>query len=355
MKFQIKVEYGQDKFVKFYTEADVIDGIVRNYFFSSLVEDIRRTCGSLRHHTSNTLRIRYKDEDGDYVNLNADDTDNFQEMFVRARSVDEGLYRKILLRVSELDSPVVQPLDLAKKRKLQEMSTSPSESEQKLDPRSLDRSFENAATSTVIPSVKPAERSPLDHVKAELVENVHLKKVLLSSAEEELHKATRENDALTPLSAIRSRLCGNCHKSGHTKPKCSSSPCPSHDACGLRDKHPELKQKISELQKEIKRLQQEHSDAESKLKAFCESRTRASTSFFAVMRPRLKVRNLVKYSDRVSLDRDLLILEKALNGKIPEFNVTEDWQLPVLIEQYRNRNVDMYLNSAVERRSSARF
>ena len=61
----------------------------------------------LRHHTSNTLRIRYKDEDGGYVNLNVHNTDNFQEMFVRARSVDEGIYRKILLRVSELDSPVV--------------------------------------------------------------------------------------------------------------------------------------------------------------------------------------------------------------------------------------------------------
>ena len=339
MKFQVKVEYGQDKFVKFYIEADVVDGIVQKYSFSSLVEDIRRTCGSLRHHTSSTLRIRYKDEDGDFVNLNEDDTDNFQEMFVRASSVDEGLYRKILLRVSELDSPVVQPLDLAKRRKLQDMSTSAIESEHKLDPRSLERSFDSAATS----SVKP-ERSPLDHVKAELAENVQLKKVLLSSAEEELNKATRENDALTPLSAVRSRLCGNCHKSGHTRPKCSSSPCPSHDACGLRDKHPELKQKISELQKEIKRLQQEHSDAQSKLKAFCESRTKASTSFFAVMRPRLKARNLIKYSDRVSLDRDLLILEKALNGKVPEFDASEDWQLPNLIEQYRNRNVDIYLN-----------
>ena len=58
-------------------------------------------------HTSNTLQIRYKDEDGSYVNLNMDNTDNFQEMFVRARLVDEGIYRKTLLRVSELDSPVV--------------------------------------------------------------------------------------------------------------------------------------------------------------------------------------------------------------------------------------------------------
>ena len=123
------------------------------------------------------------------------------------------------------------------------------DTEHKLDPRSLESSFGCATTSTVKP-----ERSPLDHVKTELAENVELKRALLSSAEEELRKATRENDALTPLSAIRSRICGNCHKSGHTRPRCTSHLCPSHDACGLRDTHPELKEKISELQKEIKRL-----------------------------------------------------------------------------------------------------
>ena len=204
MKFQVKVEYGREKFVKFYVEADVVDGKVQRYSFSSLVEDIRRTCGSLRHHTSSTLRIRYKDEDGDFVNLNEDDTDNFQEMFVRASSVDEGLYRKVLLRVSELDSPVVQPTVQAKRRKLeQEMSTPARETEH--IPRSLESSFANAAN---------PERSPLDYVKAELAENVQLKKVLLSSAKEELVKATAQNEALTPLSAIRSRICGNCHESG---------------------------------------------------------------------------------------------------------------------------------------------
>ena len=119
-----------------------------------------------------------------------------------------------------------------------------------------------------------------------------------------------------------------------------------------RDKHLELKEKISGLQKEIRQLQQEHSDAESKMKPSCESRKKASTSFFAVMYPRLKARNLIKYSDRVSLDRDLLILEKALNGKIPEFDMSEDWHLPILIEQYRKRNVDVYLNSPAERRSA---
>lgn len=55
IKFQVKVEYGKGKFVKFYVEADVVDGIVLNYSFSSLVEDIGQTCSSLRHHTSSTL------------------------------------------------------------------------------------------------------------------------------------------------------------------------------------------------------------------------------------------------------------------------------------------------------------
>ena len=113
-------------------------------------------------------------------------TDNFQEMFVRASSVDEGLYRKVLMRVSELDSPVVQPTVQAKRRKLeQEMSTPARETGHmhKLDPRSLESSFANATN---------PEQSPLDHIEAELVENVQLKKVLLSSAKEELVKATAQ-------------------------------------------------------------------------------------------------------------------------------------------------------------------
>ena len=61
MKFQIKVEYGQDELVKFYTEADVVNGIIRNYSFSSLVEDIRRTCEAATSHVqhfANTIQGR---------------------------------------------------------------------------------------------------------------------------------------------------------------------------------------------------------------------------------------------------------------------------------------------------------
>lgn len=69
-----------------------------------------------------------------------------------------------------------------------------------------------------------------------------------------------------------------------------SPSCPPHDTRNLRDKHPELKQKISELQNEINQLQQGHSNAESNLKAL--------TVLLAVkMRARLKVHSFIKYSD----------------------------------------------------------
>ena len=85
---------------------------------------------------------------------------------------------------------------------------------------------------------------------------------------------------------------------------------------------------MNALQKELKQLQNDTESAESKLKGFCEARlSKASTSFFSVMRPRLKCRNLMRYSERVQIDR-------------------EDWILPILIEQYKNRNVNMYTPTA---------
>ena len=344
MKYSVKVEYGHEKFAKFSVSAEITDaGVVTNYTFHNLVDDIRRRCNSLRMCA---LRIRYEDEDGDFVNLNEDEEDNFKEMFVRASSV-EGSVGRIRLRVSELDSPAVHLSDSVKRRQCaetrQEIENKKGEASNtqqtpqrnaRYAPRTLEQRYEEANTSTA-----KSGQSPLDYVKAELKQNMELKKVLLSSAEEELKKLVRTSDSLTPLSAIRARVCGNCHKPGHTRPKCVSLPCQSYEDCSLGDKHPELKEKITLLQKQVKKLQGEYNEAESKLRAFNEARMKTASSFFAVMRPRLKVRNLIKYSDRVQLDRDLMILQKALSGKVPDFDESEDWRLPIIIEQYPGRNV----------------
>lgn len=53
----------------------------------------------------------------------------------------------------------------------------------------------------------------------------------------------------------------------------------------------------------------------------------SSQHFFAIMRRCLKKENTMKYAgtDRIVLDRDLLVLKKALNGKVP-LNEFEDWR-----------------------------
>lgn len=86
MKFQVKVQNGNCKFVKFYIEADIVDGIVRFLSEEPVVAcDITRQvlCG---------YNTRTKIHCNNYTNLNEDNTDNFQEMFVHA-----GVCEKVVL------------------------------------------------------------------------------------------------------------------------------------------------------------------------------------------------------------------------------------------------------------------
>lgn len=60
------------------------------------------------------------------------------------------------------------------------------------------------------------------------------------------------------------------------------------------------------------------------------------------MRPRLRKQNHIKYVDRSALDKDLMILKKALGNKIP-LDERMDWELPyIIIERYKRSNVDIF-------------
>ena len=96
--------------------------------------------------------------------------------------------------------------------------------------------------------------------------------------------------------------------------------------------------KVNELQREIKSLESQTAQEEENIKSLASARERAKTSFFAVMRPRLKAQNLLKYGTgkRMQLDRDLLILQRALNNKVPDWPESQDWKLPPIIDQFQN-------------------
>ena len=90
-------------------------------------------------------------------------------------------------------------------------------------------------------------------------------------------------------------------------------------------------------------------EEENHLKRFTAARVRAKSSFFSVMSPNLKGQNQVKYANRSRLDKDLMILQRALKKvkTVPDWCEDEDWRFPMIIDRYENSNVKVYFKWGV--------
>ena len=256
----------------------------------------------------------------------------FSEMLRTAKEVKDRDYKKIFIQASEIDS-----LCPHKMRRLDFEPRNPSTSDELscLEPKQLSfnstmlssTSFtQDARASFTRTSTLNDQKglSPLDSTQQEMTENLTVLRVQVATAKEELGKP-------------RGRVCNNCHATGHTKTTCRNPPCSNIDSCKIKDKHPEHKMKVNELQREIKSLENQAAEEEANIKSLASAHERAKTSFFGLMRPRLKAQNLLKYGSgkRIQLDRDLLILQRALN-KVPDWGESEDWKLPLIIDQFQN-------------------
>ncbi|CAH3188401.1 unnamed protein product [Porites evermanni] len=91
----------------------------------------------------------------------------------------------------------------------------------------------------------------------------------------------------------------------------------------------------SETQKMLTVLRENKETAKQTLEQFMLQLQRSRGNFFAVMRPRLKRLNPVKYLNRQELDKDPLYLHKALENKVPP--ESEDWRLPYLIDNCKGQ------------------
>ena len=96
MAFQVKVEYGGKRFATF---------LLENVSYDSLVSSIRKNCSSLAHLDADNIRLRYRDEDGDMVNVCQADLFAFSEMLRTAKEVKDRDYKKIFIQANEIDSP----------------------------------------------------------------------------------------------------------------------------------------------------------------------------------------------------------------------------------------------------------
>ena len=149
----------------------------------------------------------------------------------------------------------------------------------------------------------------------------------IQSARDLLTEKTRAIENYGNGSNGRQKLCTICHSAGHNKNKRSNGPCRGIAFCDNRDKHPEVKAEIQDLKKVLKDLEKRKEKAKNEFDPFKAARERPASSFFPVMRPRLRMQNHIKYVDTSALDKDLMILKKALSNKIP-LDERMDWVLP---------------------------
>lgn len=181
----------------------------------------------------------------------------------------------------------------------------------------------------------------LDKRQTEMKQDQELMAAKKRSVEELLKEKTRATEDYKESSSRRQKVCSHCHFPGHNKTKCKNGPCNGIANCRYTDKHPEIKSEIQELKRILKDLEKKEVKTKNDYDVFKAARERASSSFFAIMRPRLRSQNAIKYVDRSALDRDLMILKRALGNKVP-MDDRMDWELPYIIERYKRANVDIF-------------
>ena len=76
MALQVKVDYDGERFATF---------LLRNVTYETLLQTIQRNCSPLAHLGQDSIRLRYKDEDGEFINISPDDPFAFSEMFRTAK------------------------------------------------------------------------------------------------------------------------------------------------------------------------------------------------------------------------------------------------------------------------------
>ena len=185
MALQVKVDYGGERFATF---------LLRNVTYETLLQ---RNCSPLAHLGQDSIRLRYKDEDGDFVNIIPDDPFAFCEMLRTAKQVGDRDHKKIYIKAHEVNSPVPQKMRRLDSAGLSTAAAFGCFSGGELEPKQLTyRVLAPVATSTaqttISCSTAAREKSPLDMKEEELKENLTVLQVQLSTAREELNNLKQQ-------------------------------------------------------------------------------------------------------------------------------------------------------------------
>lgn len=144
-----------------------------------------------------------------------------------------------------------------------------------------------------------------------------------------------------PPAIGNSRLvCSHCHHRGHRTRNNSSHPCQlnkcvDYTYCGLKDKHIEFQTRLNGLKLELKKKRQVIDKLEQQIQSMENFTSHSEYHFTKNLTPRLLEVDKTYKTNRVKLMRDIRMLRKFCDGKIPEITTDDAGQLKALLAKCR--------------------
>ena len=131
-------------------------------------------------------------------------------------------------------------------------------------------------------------------------------------------------------------MCGNCHHRGHrnqVNQPCTLQKCTSYTYCGCKDKHPEYFSEMNKLKAIIKKKRDEIKELQEQLTGLKNFISQSEHQFIKALTPRMiKVDQSYKLNKQKLL-RDIRILKKFYNGKIPAETTNDAEQLKITLSK----------------------
>ena len=288
-RYLFRIEYSSEKFCSFF--VDIREQI--NYSFVKLTADIRSNIPSLQYLSPTTIRIKFRDEEGDFVNLPIDNDDMFQEMLKSGRPVANRDHVKVHLKVSELDSPANisavsrygdRPVYAAKVQQAQVQQGADGcnviPSMKKTAPYSLCSTFDSVADYDQAKGVAPSRPTtthtlPLERYASKLENDARAQSQKVDLLKEEINDIDeRLSEAKSAQLSGNLTVCGNCHlKLGHTARNCSLEKCEDVFDCGFERFHTrqinrtKLNQELKKEETTLQKLENELKNRRSAVKS----------------------------------------------------------------------------------------
>ena len=263
VEYQVKVEYtgtqriNEQKWISFTIPAAIVNS--GHYSFQSLVQDITSRCTSLNFLNEHNMRIRYLDDEDNWINLNNNDERGFQQFWQSARNVAEREFKRIKLKAGVLGSPVQAGPSRASSLSTNvwyDASTpsfvpSPAET-------CTGNSFNFGNTiTTQNPALSSTNLNPVDRMLSKKLASVEDATKALENAKVQKDNFERELSRAVLHNSGSLSICGKCHlKVGHvhTRRNCDGDDCTSVMLCGIIEKYPTDKAVRRNLSQQVIKL-----------------------------------------------------------------------------------------------------